>query len=252
MQFVVQKVAEPTGREAMQERLTRLCGVNEFDEPLLRLEWGGTAERWLAGAWRAKYRAPSTSISKRLVAWIEQHVLTGAQNLHPATSRAPVPAKDHLMLPLIEQVEQADACWYLAEWIPPEKLGCSPVAWEQERWQKDAAGKPLDVLGPFPARGQYRGIVRLAGPQGEFIEADDARVFAYCEALWSMRQQLAATKGHWREFMSPAEVNQAARDVWDGIQADHDEQYAALKESIASDVAPHAHRVLGNPRVFLS
>ena len=250
-QFVIKTVPEPAGRERAQEQITQICGVNEFDEPLLRLEWGGTERRWLAGDWRAKYRAPGTTRQTRLLAWVQHHLVTGAQTILPATAKAPDAAKDCLVLPWIEESEQTDGRWYLAEWIPPEKLGETPESWERRRWVKDKIGAPLDVLGEFPNRGQYRGVARLAGPQGEFVAADDPRVIAYAQKLWQLHTQLAATKGYWRDFMSRTEVEQTARDVWDGIQADQIEQYAELREEIASEVAPHAHRVLGNPRVIL-
>ena len=253
MQFLIRTIPAPQNPDAAQARLTALCGVNEFGEPLMRLEWGGNAERFLAGAWRAKYRMPGVKPQVMLVGWAENQGISGQiVKVHPASRKAPTPGQPgNLIQPIIEKHEFTDPFWYLAEWIPPEKMGDTPEQWEARRWQLHNS-KKVDLIGPFPERGQYRGLLRFAGPKDEFIPVDDPRVFKTCEALWQLHQQMAATKGYWRDFMRPAEVEQVGRDVLAGILADHADNYAQLRESIASEVAPHAHKILGNPRVFLS
>lgn len=252
MQFLIRTIPAPQNPSAAQARITALCGVNEFGEPLMRLEWGGTAERWLAGAWRAKYRLPGVKAQTMLAGWTERQGVGGQQIFHPASMKAPKPQPGNLLLPIVEKHEFTDPFWYLAEWIPPEKMGDTPEQWEARRWELDRNGKRVDMIGPFPERGQYRPILRFAGPQGEFIACDDPRVFKTCEALWFLHQQMAATKGYWRDFMQPHEVEQVGRDILDGILADHADNYAQLREEIASEVAPHAHRILNNSRVFLN
>lgn len=250
MRFVIEKIPAPHLPAEVTERLTTLGGCNEFGWPLLCLEWGGDAIRFLAGNWRAKYRRQGPKpTEKRLVGWVGHNSVTQQQTHYPPTINPPPAPPGCLILPLIEEVEHPDPFWYLAEWVPPEKLG--PDTWELERWIRDKAGRRLDMLGEFPGRGRYQGVIRFAGLHDEFIAGDDPRVYQTAEALWSIHQELAATKGYWRDFMSPTECQQLGRDILDGIQAEQIEQYAQLREQLASEVAPMAHRLLDNPRVFL-
>lgn len=57
------------------------------------------------------------------------------------------------------------ACFWLQRWAAPEFF--NKIQWEALRYGKDGSGKTVDHLGPFPARGDYIGVLPLMKDDGD-------------------------------------------------------------------------------------
>lgn len=171
------------------ERLTQIGGTNEFGEPLLRWEWGGTETWFRAGQQRFKY--PSRKPLKRE---LRGYILWDTQKSEPCGYLKPgdatPPMAAHVILkPDMAWLAHGDNRWHLAEWYPPELLA---LDYDRSRYMSDPdTGQIVDMLGPFPARGQYRdtGIRLGACPDSAQLEFVEQAVRMRCEQA----------KGSWRE-----------------------------------------------------
>jgi hypothetical protein len=57
------------------------------------------------------------------------------------------------------------ACWILEQWVEPAFFG-KPDEWEKRRWGW-IDGKRVELMAPYPSRGEYIFIQQLATPAGE-------------------------------------------------------------------------------------
>lgn len=130
-------------------------------DPVYRVVWGGTETHWAYGQIRLKYPDSWKTVP---VAW--EVVKDGK------VSRIPV---DDIDLPenkgLIGNIIYAKKVkgkefWYLEQWVPPE-IACE--GWELYRYSQD---KKIDILGPEPRQGLYKGIMPLQDNNGKFMPLD--------------------------------------------------------------------------------
>lgn len=103
----------------IQARLTQLGGKNRFDEPNYRIVWGPSRLHWIGG----KFEAAEFGLA------------------HIGTHLAPKYGSDQ---------------WVLERWMSPEFYG------GKEEWKraftKRIDGVEIDVLGPYPSRGDYEEV----------------------------------------------------------------------------------------------
>lgn len=107
-----------------QARLTKIGGRNLYGEPNYRLVWGPARLGWIGGKF------------ERVAGFGEAHV-----GLH----LAPKYPYDQ---------------WVLERWFPAEYYG-SKQAW-RDSFTKRIDGVEVDVLGPYPSRGDYEEITSFA------------------------------------------------------------------------------------------
>lgn len=251
MDYRIIEHARPYLDRRLIKRLSRMFGKNERNEPLVTLEWGGTAMRFLAGMWRPKYQRFYGKPRKMLVNWLENDRNGQYFKIHPPSKVAPIPnLAGHMILPLVEEHDECDPYWYLVEWLPPEKLGDTPQGWEAKRYL-NVGNKRIDMIGEFPSNGRYQPVMKLADENGEFLSSDDGRIMNLVEGYKNVRDECDKRKGHWREYLSQTELEQIARDSLYAIQKQKEREQAELREIIANEIAPVAHKILNNPRVYL-
>lgn len=251
MEYRIIEHPRPYFDQRVQARIDQICGTNERGESLVRLEWGGWEKRFLAGKWRPKYQRYAQKPRKMLVGWVEQSALGALVKVYPASRIAPVPQEPtHLILPIAEEHDECDPFWYLAEWVPPEKLGETPESWEAKRRLYMAQNKGLDMIGPFPDKGRYAPVMRLADEKDGFLSADDGRILNLVEGFRRVQAECDTRKAHWREYLSQAELEQIAREALYAHEKQAEMAQAEFRDALKSDLMPSMNRLLNNPRVI--
>lgn len=104
----------------VQARLSRAGGRNRFNEPNYRIVWGPARMGWIGGRFEPE---------------------SGFGLLHVGTHLAPKYPYDQ---------------WVLERWMSPEHYG-SKEAWK-ENFTKRIDGVDVEILGPYPTRGDYEEI----------------------------------------------------------------------------------------------
>ena len=120
---------------ALQRRLARAGGRNQFGEPNFRVVWGWSRLTWIGGKWTDT-------------------------DAHGNVAREVVELRQ---VPKYFPFER----WYIERWMPPESYG-SPRRWYAQTIERED-GISIPALGPYPHRGDYEHCFTLQGPQSEFI-----------------------------------------------------------------------------------
>jgi hypothetical protein len=68
--------------------------------------------------------------------------------------------------------EQGWDCWILEQFVGPEFFG-DPDTWERGRWGWSEEGRRVELMAPYPSRGEYVFIMPLSSPSGEPLPLND-------------------------------------------------------------------------------
>lgn len=149
-----------------QKELTRIGGLNPYNEPNLKLEWGMN-KRWLrSGRWQPQY--PSSVVRHERI--IEE------------------PGK--LPVVKVEIVRYGTPLWIVERWYPAEVI--CPQG--REYWEMcatfadpDNGGLLTPVLGPYPEHGEWRGLVWIHDGQREY-QYPNAQILEQVRNFWFEQQ----------------------------------------------------------------
>lgn len=246
--FTVQTIPVPSLPVSVQEAINRITGLNPHGEPIVRLEWGGIEVKQIPYGEAPKYPRPSTTPEEVFNGWDEVHQ-NGKRFFHPASVKVPDVSVKSLLVARWELRSQADPCWYLAEWVPGSRFG-SPEQWNDHRYQADATGVMLDLLGPYPSRGRYEGLMRLVTTEGDLLQPDDSRVLELVRRYWALAQNVEMRR-HWLEEMPESEKRQGMREMLATMEEEQRQKIQAFREGIRDRVKTYKHLLAHNPRVFV-
>ena len=127
-------------------------------DPIYRIVWGGNATHWAYGQVRLKYPASWRTVT---TGW---EVVKDGETIQIPTEDIELPEYAGLIgNPICHKQVKGKEFWFLEQWMPPE-IACE--GWETHRWSTD---KKVDILGPEPRQGMYKGILPLQDNSGNFL-----------------------------------------------------------------------------------
>lgn len=187
-------IPAPTMGSNFAKEIEGLLPKNLFGLPQLICEWGMSATTWRNEDPNAiKYVALHHVV--KTTRWRRLDPIAGSYEYFD-TRREAVDAINIRLLPHLEHkttrqtVIYGPPRWYVSQWFPCEKID-SLKNWERNRigHYKNRKGEDVifDALGPYPARGQYREVFMVEGPDGEFRDLD-AGVVKRLQMMLSTRE----------------------------------------------------------------
>jgi hypothetical protein len=191
----------------IQERLTQIGGTNRYGEPNFRVVWGQDQTKIAMGAFHMKY-------------------IIGR-----AVEKRPIYDEERKVWKVRATVTEIGLPRFVIEnWLPPEY-------WDRDEWESRRNqfidGELVDVLGPFPERGDYRHYMTIETEDGKFKYPDDTDLDFIQEGLWLAQHR-------------PVSPEQETRDMIYSAEKAREKQSDQFEAEIIDEMKIHAHRVI-NP-----
>lgn len=240
----------PQDPRPWQERLTKLGGLNDHGEPILKLVWAQTATKWFRGKRRIKYRDMNRSVVRHET---YRRVNGGKERSYPDRAAA---LKDiwpgSVIQVKVDYEWIGKPLWAIEQWFPPDYMGDTPESWEKNRWKEvndEEMGHVArcDMLGPYPRNGYYDVCVWVGEHRGEFTPAGQHVLHfqPLCEAWFEdLRERLIQREN--AEQLDPAQVEAdiAAAEILAAEKVSAEEKYRR------TDMAKTLYHMHAKDRVF--
>jgi hypothetical protein len=236
----------PARAAYFDQELARMGGLNPHGEPRLRVVWGQEARIFAYDEYHLKYLAARWIAAKS--SHLYRNLTTGETRAITREEAEDTYDKDPDWLYLnqeeSESVEVGLPRWIVETWVAPELYG-PPATWEQKRceWGHDERSgmiRKYDVLGPYPSRGNYVEVLTVETKDGLYRPLGQ-------DVLDEIRRRLFL-----RDQAGPLDLSLEMKRA-----NERESNRATLAETefvehIADEILPHAHRLVGNPRISMA
>lgn len=222
-----------------QKELTRIGGLNYYNEPRIKLVWCPEVERLAYGHRRKQFLAATV---KRMIYWLESKA-DGTRVKHPPARIGPDVDISSILTPVYDAYDVSKQRWAIVEWWAPELIAAD---WEANRyvWEK---GIRRDVLGPVPSEGQYRPVSILQTPEGFYREPNESDL-EEIRHLAYMRELEPKKFDNNEAQYDPKAIAALAAELGAPQVKAKKELDSNLKESLKENIAPHVDKLIKNSK----
>lgn len=242
----------PENPRWFQDELTKLSGLNPFGDPMLKITWGQSAQKWYRGRFRTKYVDPrhSAPLETQTFTRVKGKKRKVFKDLDAAMN------SDWGLFRLESTYEWIGRpLWVVEQWFPADYMGDTLEHHEAVRW-KSAEDKGLgynvrqDMLGPYPVRGVYEKFIWVGEWAGERMQ-DGSVILEYRplgrDILEDVRRRLQE-----REKAEKVDAFKAMAIINNELDAKGDQEAAEDAEDIKErlDRAITRYHMVAKDRVY--